>query len=147
MFSKLLGRHITQPDELHEVADEDIEELSAEIGACLVGINTKLKHVRRNAFTHNNFIPAAEMQQLEDDRAQLAILHQATLRIKAALRKQEEAEKQEAHDRREASVKPFSYYFQQVVRNEADKTDYQRWVLQAEMRHSRDLKIEHRKAA
>jgi len=132
MFSKVLNREITAEDG-DSIDIDDAKDVANEVVNNLRAINAKLDMYKGKAYRKES------VKKIQRDwdyaifvRKDLAELHQTLLkRISAANRREKELEAK----RRQEEVKTFADYFKDVVRCEADRVDYQRWVLQAEMRY------------
>jgi 2-phospho-L-lactate guanylyltransferase (CobY/MobA/RfbA family) len=130
MFSKVLNRDITAADG-DSIDIDDAQDVADEVGSNLIRLNAKLKIVGNRARRQAEEKTLKEWEILTNVRADLAALHQTLLkRISAANKRERELEA-----KRRQEGKTFADYFKDVVRCEADRVDYQRWILQAEMRY------------
>jgi len=132
MFSKVLNREITAEDG-DSIDIDDAQDVANEVVNNLRAINAKLDMYKGKAYRKES------VKKIQRDwdyaifvRKDLAELHQTLLkRISAANKRERELEA-----RRRQEGKTFADYFKDVVRCEADRVDYQRWILQAEMRYN-----------
>jgi hypothetical protein len=133
MFSKVLNRNINAKN-CFEISIEDAPDVANEVSYNLTRVNAKLKVLSSRAKAQGYKSTQEEWEHFTNIRADLAALHQALLRrISAANR----AEKNARITQEEKQT--FADHFKQVVRNEANPVDYQRWVAQAKIRHEADL--------
>jgi Asp-tRNA(Asn)/Glu-tRNA(Gln) amidotransferase B subunit len=138
-YSRVLGRNIT-PDTVDSIDPDDLEDVVVEVGQSLSAANAYIRTAGTEARSTGRYLPAPQWAELQNRRTFLAALHQKLLTKRSRLSRQEREQREAAAQAAKASAVPdLSHYFQQVVRNESRPADYQRWVLQAEMRRSADL--------
>lgn len=136
MYSKALGRSIDLSD-VPQIEPDEVEIVCDEAAHSLTKLNAKIKSYGGRARATGQYLSPQDWQKLNHDRADAAALHQALLSRRRKIRLAEEEERKQ---RNEASILPtLSDHFMQVVRNEASPSDYQRWILQAELRRSVDI--------
>lgn len=131
--SKVLGHAITL-DSLDDIPKDDLVDVSAEVATALRELNLEVKRLGGLARSRKQYLHPQDWTDIHSRRAYLADLHQKLLRLGKQHRIAENQRQQQARD---ASLAPdLSDFFQQVVRSEANRTDYQRWILQAEIRRA-----------
>ena len=133
--SKTLGHEVT----LKSVADlhpDDLRDVAAEIGAAISEVNASIRIASSEAHRTGIHLCRIQWAELQASRGALGALHQKVL---ARVAQQNRQEKQRRHEAQLQAQESLAQYFQQVVRNEANPVDYQRWVLQAETRRAADL--------
>lgn len=132
MFSKILNRNISAKDGA-TIDIEDALDVANEVGYNLTKVNAKLKILSSRAKIQGRHSTQEQWENFTNIRSDLAALHQTLLmRISAA----NNAEKNARAKQEEGQT--FADHFKQVVRNEANPVDYQRWIIQAEMRYNAD---------
>lgn len=129
-----------------KVHSDDLEDLWLEVGAAVSDVNTRIRTSSSEARATGRHLPPHEWAELQTRRSFLAALHQQ-LQVRIGRQKRlERQERGEAWLRERAEVAhSLEFHFQQVVRQEASPVDYQRWVLQAEVR--RAAAVRHEQAA
>lgn len=145
-LSKALG-HAIDADNLDQISPDEIPSVTAEVGWALSAINLRIKAAAAAASRNEQAPLVDELAELQEQRCFLAGLHQLLLQLRGHYRRQETERQQAAAAERTSSIRDLSHYFQQVVRNESRPADYQRWVLQAEMRQNADLNRAQQKGA
>lgn len=128
--SKALGRPI-ELDDIEELSLQEMEDLYYEVGAELSSIGGRMKAAQALRLETGRRMPGEEWAWLVARRGVLAPLHQRLAAVKARINR---AERQEIHERRAAGGPTFEAVFKDVVYSEANPVDYQRWVLQTEIR-------------
>lgn len=137
--SKALGRSVSVED-VDEIDPDDIRDLASEVGWALTAINGRIKSANIALHSEESALTAAEVDQLYQRRSFLAGLHQRLLQRRSQNKRQEEERRRASESEQASDVPDLPHYFQQVVRNECRAVDYQRWILQAEIRRSADMR-------
>ena len=133
--SAALGLDITL-ESIADVYPDDLEDLAAEIGAALSEVNASIRVASSEARTTGIHLPRQQWADLQARRGALAALHQKAL---VRVNQQKKVQKQQRHEEHLRGHSSFDHHFRQVVRNEANPVDYQRWVLQAEARRAAEI--------
>lgn len=140
--SRILGQDLTS-DTAYDISADDLDDVSAEVGTALCAINARIKTACGVARSTGRHMPAAKWADMQAHRSFLAALHQQLLTMRGRRTRQERDERIATQEQDNSKRLPdLTHYFQQVVRNEARPVDYQRWVLQAEMRRTADANRE-----
>jgi hypothetical protein len=134
--SRVLGFDLTTTN-LDDVSSDDLDEVTAEVGVALTAVNARIKAAGGTARATGHHLVSTEWSALQIRRGFLAALHQPLLAKRGQRRRDEQLASQQEQAKTQR-LPDLSHYFQQVVRNEAQPVDYQRWVLQAEMRRAAD---------
>ena len=131
MFSKILNCNISA-EAGASIDIEDAQDVANEVGHNLIKVNSKLKILGSRAQSQGRESTQKEWEYLTNIRADFAALHQTLLkRISSNKRTEKNLRVQQ-----EQENKTFADYFKDVVRSEANRVDYQRWILQAEIRYN-----------
>ena len=137
MFSKYLSRSIDISD-VSSIDPEDVAAVCDEAACCLSKLNANLRSFSSQARATGKYLSPQDWQRLNLERADAAALHQSLLSRRRQIRiLEEEARRSHADD---SPVPDAAVFFMQVVRNEAKPADYQRWILQAELRRSAEIR-------
>jgi len=131
--SEALGRTVTLLS-ASKLSPEDLEDLWPEVDRELAATSYTSKAASDRARATGAHLHPRRWADLQTRRNFLVELRQ---QLKAALAKLKSQEKAERNARQEAAGGlPVEHHFLQVVRAEASRVDYQRWLSQAEARHS-----------
>ena len=131
MFSKILNRNISAESGV-TIDIDDAQDVANEVGHNLTKVNARLKILGSRARSQGRESTQKEWEYLTNIRADLAALHQTLLkRISSANKTEKNLRAQQEQESR-----TFADYFKDVVRSEASCVDYQRWILQAEIRYN-----------
>ena len=129
MFSKILNRNIHAKD--GAIIDiEDALDVANEVSGNLTRVNAKLKILASRAKRHGRESTQKEWEDFTHIRADLAALHQTLLKRISSAKKTEKETRA-----KQGETQTFADHFKQVVRNEANPVDYQRWINQAKLRY------------
>ena len=138
-FSRNLGHEVSL-ETLDQLHPDDADDLIGEVGAELSKVNAQIKLRNRDASGRLS----DELIDLRTRRATLAAMHQQLLTGRSRRNREQ---KQQRQQRYETTVEvTLAHHFIQVVRSEANYVDYQRWILQAEIRQKAEIVRQQRKA-
>jgi hypothetical protein len=142
-FKSKLGYNISV-DSVDQVPDDDLSDVCDEVAAALRDANRNIATASSLARDHGRPVPAGRWVELKGRRLDLAGLHQLLLARRGRYREEQKRRNQQARQAEQTWLPELPVFFQQVVRNEARPVDYQRWILQAEMRRNAEA-VRHRK--
>jgi hypothetical protein len=130
--SEVLGRTVTLLS-ASKLSPEDLEDLLPEVGGELASTNAAISAFGSRARATGEHLHPRQWSDLQTRRGFLVALHQQLQTDLGKLRRQDKAERNARQEA--AGGLPVEHHFLQVVKNEASRVDYQRWLSQAEARH------------
>ena len=128
-WSEVIGAKINDANLGAVVSEDDLNDVVDEVVRAL----HNAKGALRNAVKNRMNISPSKMLKIQQRRADLGRLHQALLQRTSEMSRKEKEERIRQADERER-LRPFSKFFQEVVRHEASPVDYHRWIAQAKQR-------------
>lgn len=128
-WSEVVGAKINDTNIDKVVPEDDLLEVSGEVVRALHRAKAALRDAAKNRMN----IAPNKMLKIQQRKANLGCLHQALIQKVSEVSRKEKEERIRQADERE-KLRPFSKFFQEVVRHEASPADYHRWVAQAKQR-------------
>lgn len=128
-WSETIGAKINHINFEEVVFEDDLIDVLDEVVRAL----HSAKEALRDAASNRMNIPPRKLLKLQQRKSDLGRLHQALLQKRSEMSRKEKEQRIRRAEESER-LRPFSKFFQEVVKREASPVDYHRWIAQAKQR-------------